>query len=131
MSRAFLIGNPPPGGLGYTYVEEAPYDAVVIGSLTLAGLLQFGDERVLEALAQGKTVMLYTPGLPDAPKNRALSASLASRRRELKNWGVIFTDGAQKRLVTAQEARVMKQNGQMPAPGAVLTPLAREILEKN
>ena len=131
MSRAFLIGNPPPGGLGYTYVEEAPYDAVVIGSLTLAGLLQFGDERVLEALAQGKTVMLYTPGLPDAPKNRALSASLASRRRELKNWGVIFTDGAQKRLVTAQEARVMKQNGQMPAPGTVLTPLAREILEKN
>ena len=131
MSRAFLIGNPPPGGLGYTYVEEAPYDAVVIGSLTLAGLLQFGDERVLEALAKGKTVMLYTPGLPDAPKNRALSASLASRRRELKNWGVIFTDGAQKRLVTAQEARVMKQNGQMPAPGAVLTPLAREILEKN
>ena len=131
MSRAFLIGNPPPGGLGYTYVEEAPYDAVVIGSLTLAGLLQFRDERVLEALAQGKTVMLYTPGLPDAPKNRALSASLASRRRELKNWGVIFTDGAQKRLVTAQEARVMKQNGQMPAPGAVLTPLAREILEKN
>ena len=131
MSRALLIGNPPPGGLGYTYVEEAPYDAVVIGSLTLAGLLQFGDERVLEALAQGKTVMLYTPGLPDAPKNRALSASLASRRRELKNWGVIFTDGAQNRLVTAQEARVMKQNGQMPAPGAVLTPLAREILEKN
>ena len=131
MSRALLIGNPPPGGLGYTSVEEAPYDAVVIGSLTLAGLLQFGDERVLEALAQGKTVMLYTPGLPDAPKNRALSASLASRRRELKNWGVIFTDGAQKRLVTAQEARVMKQNGQMPAPGAVLTPLAREILEKN
>lgn len=131
MSRALLIGNPPPGGLGYTYVEEAPYDAVVIGSLTLAGLLQFGDERVLEALAQGKTVMLYTPGLPDAPKNRALSASLASRRRELKNWGVIFTDGAQKRLVTAQEARVMKQNGQMPAPGTVLTPLAREILEKN
>lgn len=131
MSRALLIGNPPPGGLGYTYVEEAPYDAVVIGSLTLAGLLQFGDERVLEALAQGKTVMLYIPGLPDAPKNRALSASLASRRRELKNWGVIFTDGAQKRLVTAQEARVMKQNGQMPAPGTVLTPLAREILEKN
>ena len=131
MSRALLIGNPPPGGLGYTYVEEAPYDAVVIGSLTLAGLLQFVDERVLEALAQGKTVMLYTPGLPDAPKNRALSASLASRRRELKNWGVIFTDGAQKRLVTAQEARAMKQRGQMPMPGAVLTPLAREILEKN
>ena len=131
MSRAFLIGNPPPGGLGYTYVEEAPYDAVVIGSLTLAGLLQFGDERVLEALAQGKTVMLYTPGLPDAPKNRALSASLASRRRELTTWGVIFTDGGRKRLITAEEARLMRQQGRRPARDAVMTPLAREILDRE
>lgn len=131
MSKALLIGNPPPGGLGYTYVEEAPYDAVMIGSLTLCQLLHFGDERVLEALAEGKTVMLYTPGLPDAPRNRALSASLASKRRELKNWGVIFTDGAHKRLITAQEARAMKQRGQMPMPGAVLTPLAKEILEQK
>ena len=131
LNRAYLVGKAPPFPLGYEYSDAAPYDAVVIGSLTLAGLLQSGDERVPEALAQGKTVMLYTPGLPDAPKNRALSASLASRRRELKNWGVIFTDGAQKRLVTAQEARAMKQRGQMPMPGAVLTPLAREILEKN
>ena len=131
MRKALLIGNPPPGGLGYTYVEEAPYDAVMIGSLTLCQLLHFGDERVLEALAEGKTVMLYTPGLPDAPRNRALSASLASKRRELKNWGVIFTDGAHKRLITAQEARAMKQRGQMPMPGAVLTPLAKEILEQK
>lgn len=126
--KALLIGTPPPVELGWCY-GDAPYDGVVIGSLTLNQLLCFREESVLEALAQGKPVILYTPGLPEAPKNRALAASLASRRRELKNWGVLFVDGAQKRLVTATEAERMRQTGKRPAPGAVLTPLAREILE--
>ena len=73
-------------------------------------------------------VLLYTPGLPDAPGNRALAASLASARRELKSWGVVFTEGNRKRLITAQEARELKAAGKQPGPGAVLTPLAREIL---
>lgn len=127
--RALLIGTPPPKELGWTYDGEPPYDGVVIGSLTLGQLLCFREEAVIEALAQGKPVVLYTPGLPEVPKNRALAASLASRRRELKNWGVLFVDGAQKRLVTATEAERMRQAGKRPAPGAVLTPLAREILE--
>ena len=129
MSRALLIGEAPAAALGYTYVQEAPYDGVVIGSLTLGQLLCFREEAVLNALAEGKSVVLYTPGLPDAPKNRGLSAALASRRREMKSWGIVFTDGAQKRLVTAQEARQLRLSGQHPGPGAVLTPLAREILE--
>jgi len=91
--------------------------------------LRFREETVLQALAQGKPVMLYTPGLPEAPKNRALSAALASARRELKSWGIVFTDGAQKKLITAQEARALRQAGKMPGAGAVLTPLAKEILE--
>ncbi len=126
--RALLIGRCPPRDLGYTY-GEGPYDAVVIGSLSLGQLLSFREEAVLEALAEGKPVILYTPGLPEAPKNRALAAALASRRRELKNWGVLFADGAQKRLVTAAEAQAMRQAGKRPDIGAVLTPLAREILE--
>ena len=129
MMRALLIGNEPAHTLDYTYVKEPPYDAVVIGSLSLGQLLHFSQEQVLTALAEGKQVILYTPGLPDSPKNRALSASLASSRRELKNWGVLFTDGGQKRLITAQEAREMKLSGRSPAPGSVLTPLAKEILE--
>ena len=129
MSRALLIGEAPAAALGYTYVQEAPYDGVVIGSLTLGQLLCFREEAVLNALAEGKSVVLYTPGLPDAPKNRGLSAAPASRRREMKSWGIVFTDGAQKRLVTAQEARQLRLSGQHPGPGAVLTPLAREILE--
>ena len=129
MSRALLIGSEPACALGYTYVQEAPFDAVVIGSLTLSQALRFSDDRALNALAEGKSVVLYTPGLPEAPKNRALSAALASARRELKSWGILFTDGAQKKLITAQEARNMRAAGRTPGPGAVMTPLAKEILE--
>lgn len=126
---ALLIGAEPPCGLGYTYVNAKPYDAVVIGSLSLSGMLCFSCEEALTALAAGKPVIAYAPGLPDAPGNRALAASLAARRREMKNWGIRFTDGGQKRLVTAQEARQLRQTGKQPGPGAVLTPLAREIME--
>ena len=128
MTRALLIGKEPMG-LGFAYVAEPPYEAVVIGSLTLGQLLHFSDERVLSALAEGKAVYLYTPGLPQAFKNRSLAASLATAQRELKNWGVLFTDGARKHLITAEEAKVLRRQGRSPAPGAVLTPLAKEILE--
>ena len=131
MTRALLIGNPPPVELGFAYVTEGDYDAVVIGSLTLGQLLQFREERVLAALAEGKQVLLYTPALPQAGKNRALAGSLTGAQRELKNWGVIFTDGGRKRLVTAEEARRMVRSGQIPDPGAVLTPLAKEIMENT
>ena len=127
MIRALLIGREPGADLGYEYVQAQPYDAVVIGSLRLGQLLRFREERVLEALAAGKSVYLYTPGLPEV-KNRALAAALASSQRELKSWGVIFTDGGRRRLITAEEARELKRTGRMPGPGVVLTPLAKEIL---
>lgn len=129
MTRALLLGAAPEAALGYQYVTQEPYEAVVIGSLTLGQLLRFREERVLEALAQGKPVLLYTPGLPEAPKNRSLAGSLASAQRELKNWGVLFTDGGRKHLVTAEEARTLRGQGRRPGPDAVLTPLAKEILE--
>ena len=43
MSRALLIGREPPAALGYSYVSEEPYDAVVIGSLTIGELLRFQE----------------------------------------------------------------------------------------
>ena len=129
MRAALLIGREPGVELGYQYVREGQFDAVVIGSLTIGQLLHFSEERVLSALAEGKPVYLYIPGLPEVPKNRALSGSLTAARRELKNWGVLFTDGGRKKLVTAEEARLMQTTGRRPGPGAVLTPLAREILE--
>ena len=130
MSRAWLVGTPPPRDLGYTYVTQPPFDAVVIGSLSLGQLLHFADETALLALAEGKPVILYTPGLPEAPKNRAMAASIAGARRQLKNWGVVFSDGQHRHLITAQEAKAMKLAGRRPAPGAVLTPLAKDVLEE-
>ena len=129
MTRALLIGKEPGAELGFQYVQGNPYDVVVIGSLSLSQLLRFREEAVLEALGEGKPVYLYTPGLPELPKNRALAGSLTAAQRELKNWGVLFTDGGRKRLVTAEEARILRATGRQPAPGAVLTPLAKEIME--
>lgn len=126
--RALLIGKEPCAKLGYEYVAEEPYDGVVIGSLSIGQLLRFQEERVLLALAEGKPVYLYTPGLPTV-KNRALAGSLTAAQRELKNWGVLFTDGGRKKLITAEEARLLRSTGQGISPGAVLTPLAKEILE--
>ena len=127
--RALLIGREPGCFLGYEYVDKVPYEAVVIGSLELEQLLGYRLEPALTALAEGKPVLLYTPGLPQVLHNRPLAASLTARYRELKNWGIRFTDGQQRRLITAQEAKAMAAAGQKPAPGAVLTPLAKEILE--
>lgn len=129
MIRALLIGREPDRLLPYTYVQELPYDAVVVGSLPLSQALRLTDDRILQALAEGKPVVLYTPGLPTAPGNRGLSAALAASRREMKVWGIVFTDGTQRKLITAQEARALKAAGKYPGAGAVLTPLAREILE--
>ena len=129
MTRALLIGREPNEDLGYRYVTGGDFDAVMIGSLTLGQLLRFREEAVLSALAEGKPVLLYAPGLPQSPRNRGLAGSLAAAQRELKNWGVVFTDGGRKRLVTAQEARLLRSQGRVPAPGAVLTPLAKEIME--
>lgn len=125
--RALLIGTAPP--LPFDYVTEKPYETVVIGSLTLGQLLHFRFDPVLEALAAGLSVYLYTPGLPEVSKNRALAASCATAQRELKNWGILFTDGTRRHLITAEEARQMRQRGERANAGAVLTPLAKEILE--
>ena len=68
MRKALLVGKEPPCDLGYSYTTSAPYDGVVIGSLTLGQLLRFDNAQALEALAEGKSVILYTPGLPEAPR---------------------------------------------------------------
>ncbi len=129
MTEAFLIGKEPRHSLGFQYTSQMPAEAVVIGSISIGQLLRFREETVLSALAEGIPVYLYTPGLPQVEKNRALAASISAAQRELKNWGVIFTDGGRKQLVTAEEARKLRILGQRPEPGAVMTPLAKEILE--
>ena len=54
MIRALLIGREPAAELGYHYVAEEPYEAVVIGSLSLGQLLHFQEEAVLGSLEIGR-----------------------------------------------------------------------------
>ncbi len=127
--RALLIGQKPDRDLGFTYEGNPPFDAVVIGSLSIGQALVFANEQALLALAEGKKVVCYEPGFPQSPGSRPLSTALATAKRNMKNLGIVFVSGGQKRLITAEEAREMKRTGRRPAPGAVLTPLAKEILE--
>ena len=76
--KAFLVGDKPP--LSYDFVTAPPYDGVVIGSLTLGQLLYFSQPEALQALSAGMPVVLYTPGLPECPKNRSLSSERAFGR---------------------------------------------------
>lgn len=126
---ALLVGDKPP--LLYEYVTAPPYDTVVVGSMGLGELLSFQNAAVLQALAEGKPVVFYTPGLPKVTGNRGLRASLSARFRELKSWGVVFTDGESRRVITAELARAMVQQGELPPAGAVLTPSAKEILGRK
>ena len=49
--RALLIGQKPDRDLGFTYETAPPFDAVVIGSLTLGQALVFANEQALMALS--------------------------------------------------------------------------------
>lgn len=130
---ALLIGERPGEDLGYRLTCRAPYDAVVIGSLSAGGLLYFSEPRVLDALLEGKPVFLWEPGLQyrtqAATSNRALWARLSAAERTLQQLGIRFYGGNQShRLITAEQARQLQVQGRKPPAGAILTPLAREIL---
>ncbi len=129
--KALLVGKEPLQDLGFHYVCAAPYEAVVIGSLTAGQLLSFGEEAVLDALLAGLPVYLYSPGLPTGSnKNRHLETELGAAVNRLRSWGVLLTDGnSRRRLVTAQEARRLKAQGERLPAGCILTPAARDILE--
>ena len=88
--RTLLLGDAPEAELGLEYVNAPPYDAVLLGSITLGALLCFQEEHVLAALANGIPVYAWLPGLPHAGKNPGLGRRLARARRELQELGVIF-----------------------------------------
>lgn len=129
--RAFLVGQAPHRELGYTYVRQEPYEAVMLGSLTAGQLLHFTQEETLQALLRGMPVYLWGPGLPAEPgQNKALSAALRSGVSLLRSWGVrVLEDKPRHRLITGQEARMLLEKGAAPPAGSLLTPMARDILE--
>ena len=52
--RAFLVGEEPPCSLGYTYVNAPPYEAVVLGSLSIGQMLSFSCEEAETVLRMFK-----------------------------------------------------------------------------
>ena len=131
LPTALLIGNAPPQELGFRYVTQGEYSAVVIGSMSANALLHFPDAQSTQALLMGKPVYVFEDGLEyrsySATANRALWSRLLSCQRQMKQLGVQFIGTRQQKLLTADEVRRLLQNGQ-PIHGR-LTPLARDVLE--
>ena len=132
---ALLLGRAPVRELGFHYVQEGDYAAVVIGSLTACQLLHQPDETVTQALLMGKPVYLCPEGLEyrqySHTSNRVLWSRLLAAERQLKQLGVQFLErnanGGNGKLLTADEVRRLLKEG-LPIEGR-LTPLARDVLE--
>ena len=129
---ALLVGRAPERDLGFHYVRQGEYAAVVIGSLSGCALLHLPDEALTQALLLGKPVYLCPEGLEyrqfSRTANRALWSRLLAAERQLKQLGVRFLERKPgEKLLTANEVRRLLREG-LPVEGR-LTPLARDVLE--
>lgn len=128
---ACLIGRQPTRDLGWNYVTQGEFQAVVIGSLSAYELLQMPDEICVEALLTGKPVFVCEEGLEyrrhAKTANRALYSQLLTAERRLKQLGMQFLRENTSKILTAEEVRRRLQSGERIE--GRLTPLARDILE--
>ena len=131
LPRAYCIGT-PPNGAPFTPVAQAPYDMVVLCTLSPAELLSMPTDPVCRALLEGRPVYLMEEGLEHrqfpAANARMLMAELMAKERHLRTLGIRLWDKDHSRkLYTAQDVRQLgRQN--IP-PHARLTPLARDFME--
>ncbi len=126
--RAYLIGEKPDYH-NYNYVNEKPYEAVVLGVLSPGELLHMPNNVVCEALLEGKPVWLWPHQKHHHASNcRLLCRELSCAEQHLKQLGVRIM-GQDRPLITAQTARHLRQLGEKPHPGSRMTPLAKDILE--
>ena len=128
--RALLIGQAPNTLQKFYYVNEKPYETIVLSILKPAELLHMPSDAVCDALLEGMPVYLWQ----DQPyrKSRAariLRADLAAAENRLRQYGVLPLGGETGKLVTAQEARNLLKAGEAAPVGCRLTPLAKDILE--
>lgn len=127
--RAYLIGKLPNDYHNFNYVNEEPYEAVVLGVLAPGELLHMPNDVVCRALLEGKPVWLWPHQMHhSAAHARLLCRELTAAEQHLKQLGVRIL-GQERPLVTAQTARLLRQTGGLPQPGSRLTPLAKDILE--
>lgn len=127
--RVLLIGDLPKVDHNYNYVKQKPYEAVVLGVLTPAQLLHMPSDHVCEALLEEMPVYFW-PNQPwkKAKTAKALCRELLAAEQRLYRLGVLPVQG-KERLITAAQARSLRQQGRKPPEGSRLTPLAKDVLE--
>ena len=59
--KALLIGSPPRGLQDYQFVDAPPYEAVVIGSLTVG--LKFMDQTATMGQRIGNGLLYFIPSI--------------------------------------------------------------------
>lgn len=127
---AKLIGKPPPKDIGFFYVEER-YEAVVLGLLSPGQLLQMPTEPVCQALLEGIPVYYWpVQSYRSARAGNALCRRLQQVEAELFGFGVRKLPDPHG-LITVSDAKMMRELGQLPAQGSMLTPLAKEWMEEH
>lgn len=126
--RALLLGEAPEDLQKYFYVNEKPYEAIVIGRLTPTQLLQMPSDPVCMALLEGIPVYLSPQLWIKGRTAPALRRDLQAACQRLVRYGVLPCR-EEGNLITAERARAMAAAGERPSPGTRLTPLAKDILE--
>ena len=127
--RALLIGEQPEIYSNYNYVNEKPYEAIVLGALPPGELLHMPNDVVCCALLEQMPVYLWQhQPWKKCAAARMLCRELAAAEQHLYRLGVVpLDDGA--RVLTATAVREMLQQGKRPVANCRMTPLARDILE--
>ena len=127
--RALLIGEAPKDYHNIIYVNEKPYEAVVLGILPPGELLHMPNDPVCRALLDGIPVYLWHRQLHHMGSGaQALRRELRAAERRLVSLGVQIL-GAGRQLITAELARQLVKTGCGIPENCRLTPLAKEILE--
>ena len=126
--RALLLGEAPEDLQKFIYVNEKPYEAVVIGKLTPAQLLQMPSDPVCMALLEGIPVYLAVQPWCRGSSASALRRDLNRACQRLLQYGVL-PYREERYVITAERARAMAAAGERPSKSCRLTPLAKDILE--
>lgn len=129
LPRALCVGAPPQDA-PFLPVTQAPWEMVVLCTLSPQELLQMPNDAVCRGLLEGKPVYLMEEGLEyrKYPATaQALRGLLMAKERQLYTLGVKKWGSGDKRLITAKDILSLPR-GTLPA-NAILTPLARDLLE--
>ena len=127
--RVLLIGEAPEDCHNYFYVNEKPYEAIILGILSPGELLHMPNDPVCRALLDGIPVLLWHRQLHHTGSGaQALRRELRAAERRLMELGVQPL-GTGKQLITADIARNLIKSGLNLPQNCRLTPLAKEIME--